>query len=117
MTVEGEEISLRPLRPGGNAANPFASFGKGLGFGKGKKVGHISGRRREGSLARHSVLTTAAELCAVSGCGPGCGGQAAQEEQRAGPVSQGLPAQVYGGEASSALVKWGRSNCSAGRKC
>ncbi|KAG2453432.1 hypothetical protein HYH02_001655 [Chlamydomonas schloesseri] len=38
MTVEGEEISLRPLRPGGNAANPFASFGKGLGFGKGKKA-------------------------------------------------------------------------------
>jgi hypothetical protein len=41
MTVE-DEVSLRPLalRPGGNVANPFASFGKGLGFGvKGKKVG------------------------------------------------------------------------------
>ncbi|KAG2438700.1 hypothetical protein HXX76_005246 [Chlamydomonas incerta] len=42
MTVEGqEEISLRPLRPGGNAANPFASFGKGLGFGKGKKAAAV----------------------------------------------------------------------------
>ncbi|GLC43129.1 Eukaryotic translation initiation factor 4 gamma 1 [Pleodorina starrii] len=40
MTVE-DEVSLRPLalRPGGNVANPFASFGKGLGFGiKGKKA-------------------------------------------------------------------------------
>ncbi|KXZ53095.1 hypothetical protein GPECTOR_8g86 [Gonium pectorale] len=41
MTVD-EELSLRPLalRPGGNVgANPFASFGKGLGFGvKGKKA-------------------------------------------------------------------------------
>lgn len=40
MTVE-DEVSLRPLalRPGGNVANPFSSFGKGLGFGiRGKKV-------------------------------------------------------------------------------
>ncbi|GFR43879.1 hypothetical protein Agub_g5008 [Astrephomene gubernaculifera] len=40
MTVD-DEVSLRPLalRPGGNVANPFASFGKGLGFGiKGKKA-------------------------------------------------------------------------------
>ncbi|EFJ50942.1 eukaryotic translation initiation factor 4 [Volvox carteri f. nagariensis] len=40
MTVE-DEVSLRPLalRPGGNVANPFASFGKGLGYGvKGKKA-------------------------------------------------------------------------------
>ncbi|GIL98523.1 hypothetical protein Vretimale_3893, partial [Volvox reticuliferus] len=40
MTVD-DEVSLRPLalRPGGNVANPFANFGKGLGFGvKGKKA-------------------------------------------------------------------------------
>ncbi|GLI58622.1 hypothetical protein VaNZ11_000357 [Volvox africanus] len=44
MTVD-DEVSLRPLalRPGGNVANPFASFGKGLGFGiKGKKAAAAS---------------------------------------------------------------------------
>lgn len=38
MTAAEEEVSLRPLRPGAGS-NPFAAFGKGLGFGvKGRQV-------------------------------------------------------------------------------
>lgn len=40
------ELSLKPLtlRPGGAAKNPFASFGKGAGFGMNKKVSHTCKR-------------------------------------------------------------------------
>jgi len=53
--MDVEEISLRPLslRPGGATSNPFASFGKGAGFGiRNKTVGRACHDKRAGSM-RH----------------------------------------------------------------